>query len=180
MLVPLKLIQPKKENMENTWISSAWKGTRVPSQQRWAGWFETGYQGQLGWLHQKQVRSITPAMSKWYLYYPSRLNKKHQMDLFFASFQWHYQYIHLQKSGYSCILHRITLLQSDIAKFFGAFRGSGTQMPRLTNPIFAFSKTLVLLPISSSKTRRFHNFLELFSSPAVFLCCGSLVRSDVC
>ena len=55
------------------------------------------------------------------------------------------------------------------AKFFGAFRGSGTQIPRLTNPIFAFSKTLVLVPISSSKTCRLQNFLKLFSSPVVFL-----------
>ena len=64
-------------------------------------------------------------MSKRILYYPSRRGKNIK-GILVAFFQWH---IHLQKSGYSCILHRITLLQSDIAKFFGAFCGSGTQIP---------------------------------------------------
>ena len=57
----------------------------------------------------------------------------------------------------------------------------GTQIPRVYGLLsvkkvvaghkshFLHSQTLVRLPISSSKTCRFHNFLKLFSSPVVFL-----------
>ena len=59
-------------------LDGIWFSSTIWTMEALGRLFETGYQGQLGWLHQKQVRIITPAMSKWFLYYPSW---QHQMDL---------------------------------------------------------------------------------------------------
>lgn len=111
-------------------------------------------------------------MSKWYLYYPSRLKKNIKWIFFLLLFNGIISISTYKKVAtvvFYIELFSRNLTLPNYAKFFGAFRGSGTQIPRLTNPIFAFSKTLVLVPISSSKTCRLQNFLKLFSSPVVFL-----------